>query len=91
MGLQDCQPRDEAALHFNAAMSAVNAVKIQAWHQHQQAYQSDPFVFSLASWKQRSFNEHLLETFISNLGLEPSWIKNHSCYEYLRNYGAIVV
>jgi len=26
---------------------------------------------------------------MENLALDPTWVKNHSCYEQLRAYGAI--
>jgi len=42
-----------------------------------------------SSYKQRTFNEHFLNLFISKLALEPNLIKNHQHYDYLRNYGAI--
>ena len=99
-GLGDCQARDEKALHFHfkAALSAVNMAKLQAWQEHQPELTrpappawptQKALVFSLSSWKQRAFNEHLLDTIMSNLGLEPSWLKSHPRYNYLRNYGAI--
>jgi hypothetical protein len=43
----------------------------------------------MASWKQRQFNERLLDVLIEKLALEPSWVKNHPCYDDLRAYGAI--
>jgi hypothetical protein len=49
----------------------------------------EPHVFSMASWKQCQFNERLLDLFMENLALDPTWVKNHSCYEKLRAYGAI--
>jgi hypothetical protein len=49
----------------------------------------EPHVFSMASWKQCQFNERLLDVFMENLALDPTWVKNHSCYEKLRAYGAI--
>jgi hypothetical protein len=65
-GLEECQARDEKALHFhfNASLSAVNLAKLQSYQSHWQPYtqavQTDQRgVFSLASWKQRAFNEHL--------------------------------
>lgn len=103
-GLSDCQARDEKALHvhFNAALRAVNLVKVQEQlkgqeqHHHRPDNQrksksrnSHPFVFSLASYKQRCYNQHLLDTIIHNLDLEPTWVKSHPCYESLCNYGAI--
>ena len=48
-----------------------------------------PQVFSMASWKQRQFNERLLDVFIEKLALEPSWVKKHPSYDELRSYGAI--
>jgi len=80
--------------HFNAALSAVNLAKLQAFHHWQQQHTTprearESFVFSLASCKQRAFNEHLLDMIIDNLGLEPTWLKSHPRYDYLRNYGAI--
>jgi hypothetical protein len=87
-GLTECQARDQKALHFhfNAALSAVNIAKIE---QIQQSTSATAQVFSLASYKQRAFNEHLLELFISKLALKADMIKNHPQYNYLRNYGAI--
>jgi len=46
-------------------------------------------VCSIASWKARYFNEHLLDRFISYLDLDPIYIKNTPQYEELRNYGVI--
>ncbi len=87
-GLSQCQARDQQALHFhfNASLSAVNLAKI-AQTQAQTQTQTEPF--SLASWKQKAFNEHLLHLFIANLDLEPSWVITHPAYPSLCNYGAI--
>ncbi|MCA1628463.1 MAG: transposase [Acidobacteria bacterium] len=87
-GLTQCQARDQEALHFhlNAALAAVNIAKIEELKESKPAARP---VFSLASYKQRAFNEHLLELFISKLALRAELIKNHPQYNYLRNYGAI--
>ncbi len=87
-GLSECQARDKAALHFhfNMALASVGVTKIEALQEHSTPQRA---VFSLASWKQRAFNEHLLDEVISKLALEPSVIKNHPHYDYLRTYGAI--
>ena len=89
-GLSDCQARAEAALdfHFNAALATLNLARAEELlvspdHSSQ--------VFSMASWKQRHFNERLLDVFIENLALDPTWVKNHPCYDALRTYGAIAV
>jgi len=49
----------------------------------------EPHVFSMASWKQWHFNERLLDVFMEKLALDPTWVKNHACYDELRTYGAI--
>ena len=87
-GLTECQARAKAALdfHFNAALATLNLVRAEAL---QTAPASMPQVFSMASWKQRHFNERLLDLFIDSLALDPTWVKNHPGYEELRTYGAI--
>ena len=87
-GLNDCQARAEAALdfHFNAALATLNLVRAEDLN----AQPGDaPQVFSMASWKQRQFNERLLDFFIEKLALDPTWVKNHPAYDELRIYGAI--
>ena len=87
-GLSDCQARAEAALdfHFNASLATLNLARaeellVSPGHLSQ--------VFSMASWKQRHFNKRLLDVFIENLALDPTWVKNQPCYDALRTYGAI--
>ncbi len=87
-GLLDCQARAAAALdfHFNASLATLNLVRAEDLGMQQG---QEPHVFSMASWKQYQFNERLLDLFMENLALDPTWVKNHSCYEKLRAYGAI--
>lgn len=87
-GFSDCQARSKEALHFhfNASVSSVNLARLLA-HEEQKA--KEKFVFSMSSIKQRFFNEHLLEMFISKLELDQTAIKNHPQFESLRNYAAI--
>jgi len=87
-GLADCQARAKAAraFHFHAALATLNlarAAELRA--------QTDqlPQVFSMASWKQRQFNERLLDLCIERFALDPTWVKNHPYYDELRTYGAI--
>jgi hypothetical protein len=35
------------------------------------------------------FNERLLDLFIEQLALDPTWVKKQPCYDELRAYGAI--
>jgi DDE superfamily endonuclease len=87
-GLSECQARAEAALdfHFNASLATLNLARAEELlaFPHQ-----SPLVFSMASWKQRQFNERLLDLFIEKLALEPTGVNNQPCYDELRTYGAI--
>ena len=87
-GLTTCQSRDAHALdfHFNAALATLNLVRVS---EVQAAGTQALPVFSVASWKQRNFNERLVETIIDKLELEPTRIKNHPRYEEIRAYGTI--
>src|SRR5919199_935960 len=87
-GLLDCQARAASALdfHFNASLATLNLVRAEDLGMQQG---QEPHVFSMASWKQCHFNERLLDIFMENLALDPTWVKNHACYEELRTYGAI--
>jgi hypothetical protein len=87
-GLTDCQARAEAPLsfHFNASLATLNLVRAEDLNARSG---EEPQVFSMASWKQRQFNERLLDLFIEKLALDPTWVKNHPAYDELRIYGAI--
>jgi hypothetical protein len=87
-GLTDCQSRAEAVLgfHFNAALATLNLARAE---ELLVSPAPSPQGFSMASWKQRQFNERLLDVFIENLALDPTWVKNQPCYDELRTYGAI--
>jgi hypothetical protein len=87
-GRLDCQARAAAALdfQFNASLATLNLVRAE---ELLASTDQAPQVFSMASWKQRQFNERLLDVFIEKLALDPSWVKNHPCYDDLRVYGAI--
>jgi hypothetical protein len=87
-GFADCQARDREALHFhfNASVALVNVARIMAQAEHKT---EEKLVFSMASLKQRAFNEHLLDLIISKLALDQTAVINHPQFEYLRNYAAI--
>jgi Transposase DDE domain len=87
-GFSDCQARDPEALHFhfNASVSSVNLARLLAQEEQKGR---EKFVFSMSSMKQRWFNDHLLELFISRLELDQTAIKSHPQFETLRNYAAI--
>jgi hypothetical protein len=87
-GLSDCQARAKAALDFHCTASLATLNLARAEELRARTGQS-PQVFSMASWKQRQFNECLLDVFIERFALDPTWVKNHPCYDELRTYGAI--
>ena len=88
-GLADCQARDLTKLdfHFNSSLAALNLAK---WDAVQHHHSEQDFVFSMASYKRRALNHHLLELFIRQLDLEPTLIKSHPNYYKLYEYGTIV-
>ena len=92
LGLNDCQARCSESLdfHFNATMTALNLLKLEDRQQHQRDDPSNLHrVISIASWKARKFNVHLLERFSSHLGLDFNAIKSRPDFEELCDYGAI--
>jgi hypothetical protein len=90
LGLNDCQARCSESLHFhfNASMTALNLIKLED-RQHRDDTTDKPNVISIASWKIRKANAHLLERFSSDLGLDFNTIKSRPDFETLCNYGAI--
>ncbi|UOA09099.1 transposase [Methylobacter sp. S3L5C] len=88
-GLCDCQATSEAKLdfHFNASLAALNLLRLE---DRQQAVEgSGRHVISIASWKTRKFNAHLLERFSCHLGIDFTAIKSSQGFTDLCNYGAI--
>jgi Transposase DDE domain len=91
-GLADCQSRhpDKLDFHFNASLTALNLAKYQAQGQPTTTdTDRKADVFSMASHKRAAFNDHLLERFISQLDLNPTFIKSHPNYQNLRAYGLL--
>ena len=87
-GLLDCQARAAAAfdVHCNASLATLHLVRAADLGMPQG---QEPHVFSMASWKQCYFNERLLDVIMEKFALDPTWVKNHACYDELRSYGAI--
>lgn len=87
-GLQDCQARDKQALefHWNTSFSTVNLARMEVGKVTPLV---KPQPFSMKSIKQRFFNDHLLNLFISKLDLEQTLIKYQKTFEELRNYAVI--
>jgi hypothetical protein len=90
-GLSDCQARDLTKLdfHFNSSLMVLNLAKFDAWQIHHLSHPAKPFVFSMTSYKRLAFNRHLLDRFISLLGLDHKLIKSHPNFHKLCSYGSI--
>ena len=87
-GLGDCQARNAAALdfHFNAALATVSATRAATAQAHKM---DTPFVFSMASQKQVTFNELFMAEISAKLNQDFTGWKMHPAYEALRTYGAL--
>jgi hypothetical protein len=87
-GLSDCQSPHSQRLdfHFNASLTSLNLAKYQAYNCH---LSSQPFVFSMASYKRLQLNRHLLSTFIDKLDLDPNLILNHPNFPELLSSGTL--
>lgn len=87
-GLTDGQARDKNALnfHFNAAMTALNLLRYMDRSHHINNPQSP---CSIASWKTRLYNRHLMDRIIQHLDIDPNLIKLHPNYTQLNDYGVI--
>jgi hypothetical protein len=91
-GLCDCQSRQQQSLdfHFNASLAALNIAKLeQQKTQLDTGEDSQPQSFSMATYNRLALNGHLLDRFISILGLDPTLIKSHPNYDSLLQYGSL--
>jgi hypothetical protein len=90
-GLCDCQATSEEkpGFHFNASLAALNLLRLEDRYQALEG--SGRNVISIASWKTRKFNAHLLEKFSCHLALDFTSIKSSPGFTALCNYGAIAV
>ncbi len=87
-GLCDGQAQKKKALdfHFNASMTALNLLRFMDRTSQENPGESP---CSIASWKTKLYNQHLLERFIQYLDLDPELIKIKPGYQQLNNYGVI--
>jgi hypothetical protein len=74
--------------HFNTSLSALNISKLDQLPA-QSEEDSEPFSFSMATYKRQALNRHLLERFISMLDLDLTLIKSHPNYASLLQYGSL--
>ena len=93
-GLCDCQSRQQQSLdfHFNVSLAALNIAKLeQQPTPSETGEETIPQSFSMATYKRLALNGHLLERFISMLGLDPTLIKSHPNYDLLLQYGSLAL
>lgn len=87
-GLTQCQARSESKIHthVNASLTAVSLAKAaHAWPQAEEQRKA----FSLSSIKTQYFNEHLLNRFFREFGMDTETHINSPQYQSLYNYGCI--
>ena len=87
-GLMDCQSTKKESIktHLNASFTALNLMKIE--DRKSKNTQSET-VISIASWKRRKFNEHLMQKVFSKLEISLTDEKVKRAYDEMRNYGVI--
>lgn len=87
-GLMDCQARKKEAIHthINAAFTALNILKFE---DAEAKNTTDETVISIASWKRRKFNQHLINVIFSKLGIDLSDKKVSQVYDEVSEYGTI--
>jgi hypothetical protein len=87
-GLVHCQSTKKEAIHtqVNASLTALNLLKAEDRQEKQTA---DQTVISIASWKRRKFNQHLMQRLFDQLGLSREDKKVAQAYFALSDYGAI--
>jgi hypothetical protein len=87
-GLTQCQARSESKIHthVNASLTAVSLAKAaHAWPKEGQLRKP----FSISSIKTQYFNEHLLNRFFREFGMNTETHINSPQYHKLYNYGCI--
>ena len=87
-GLIDCQSCNKQATHtqINASFSAHNLLKLA---DRAEKGTTGRTVISIASWKRRLFNQHLMCRVFEKLGLPMNDEKVMGTYHELSSYGAI--
>ena len=87
-GLTHCQSLKKEAIHthINASFTTLNLMKLQDW---KSKGTESPTVISIASWKRRKRNQHLMCRVFSRLGLSLNDQKVNDVYTELSEYGTI--
>ena len=87
-GLMDCQSCKKESTHtqINASFSSINVLKLEDLKVKNTDGET---VISIATWKRRKFNQHLMCRVFDKLGLPLSNEKVMDAYQQLSSYGAI--
>lgn len=87
-GLTHCQSLRKEAIHthVNASLSALNLLKMEDRMEKQT---DDKTVISIASWKRKKYNQHLMCRLFSELELSMKSKKVAAIYDRISDYGAI--
>lgn len=87
-GLTHCQSRQSQAInnHVNASLTALNLLKIE---DRQSKQTEQPSVISIASWKRKKFNRHLMTRLFDKLDLDLNCQKIRTVFNQFSDYGAI--
>lgn len=87
-GLTHCQSPRKEAIHMqvNASLTALNLLKIEDRKEKQT---NKATVISIASWKRRKFNQHLMDRLFEELELDRTSEKVTTIYDHYSNYGVI--
>jgi Transposase DDE domain len=92
-GLVDSQSRNIDALdaHVNASLTALNLAKAAIRQDSFVEGESRPEIvsFSIASFKRKALNAHLLDLFMTMFGLDSTLIKSNPNYQKLLEYGTL--
>ncbi len=84
----DCQSCRKECIHtqINASFTALNALKLEDLEEKNT---DEETVISIATWKRRKFNQHLMCRVFEKLDLPMSNEKVMDTYRQLSSYGAI--
>ena len=92
-GMVDSQSRNLDALdaQVNGSLTALNLARATLRQELTVEGESMPEVvsFSIASFKRKALNEHLLDLFIAMFGLDPTLVKLNPSYQRLLEYGSL--
>jgi len=86
--LMDCHARCKEAIqvHANASLTALNLLKLEDKRQKQATQET---VISIASWKRKKFNQHLMLRLLDKLDLSRDCEKIAQLFNEFSDYGGI--